>query len=54
MKHGSKLVVSRLDRLSRKVIDTLKLIDDFQKRKRKKSALQILAMFILMAYQKCL
>ena len=31
LKSGSKLVVSRLDRLSRKVIDTLKLIDDFKK-----------------------
>ena len=30
-KSGSKLVVSRLDRLSRKVIDTLKLVDDFKK-----------------------
>ena len=34
MKHGSKLVVSRLDRLSRKVIDTLKLIDDFKKERK--------------------
>jgi len=31
LKSGSKLVVSRLDRLSRKVVDTLKLVDDFQK-----------------------
>ena len=31
LKSGSKLVVSRLDRLSRKVVDTLKLIDDFKK-----------------------
>ena len=31
LKSGSKLVVSRLDRLSRKVIDTLKLFDDFKK-----------------------
>jgi len=31
LKSGSKLVVSRLDRLSRKVIDTLKLVDDFKK-----------------------
>ena len=30
LKSGSKLVVSRLDRLSRKVIDTLKIVDDFQ------------------------
>ena len=34
LKANSKLVVSRLDRLSRKVIDTLKLVDDF-KRERK-------------------
>ena len=34
LKGNSKLVVSRLDRLSRKVIDTLKLVDDF-KRERK-------------------
>ena len=31
LKFGSKLVVSRLDRLSRKVIDTLKIVDDFKK-----------------------
>ena len=31
LKGNSKLVVSRLDRLSRKVVDTLKLIDDFKK-----------------------
>ena len=31
LKSGSKLVVSRLDRLSRKVIDTLKLVDDFKR-----------------------
>ena len=31
LKSGSKLVVSRLDRLSRKVVDTLNLIDDFKK-----------------------
>ena len=31
LKSGSKLVVSRLDRLSRKVVDTLKLVDDFKK-----------------------
>ena len=31
LKSNSKLVVSRLDRLSRKVIDTLKLVDDFKK-----------------------
>ena len=31
LKSGSKLVVSRLDRLSRKVIDSLKLVDDFKK-----------------------
>ena len=31
LKSGSKLVVSRLDRLSRKVIDTLKIVDDFKK-----------------------
>ena len=31
LKSESKLVVSRLDRLSRKVVDTLKLIDDFKK-----------------------
>ena len=31
LKSGSKLVVSRLDRLSRKVVDTLSLIDDFKK-----------------------
>mgnify|MGYP001345388218 FL=1 len=31
LKGNSKLVVSRLDRLSRKVIDTLKLVDDFKK-----------------------
>jgi site-specific DNA recombinase len=31
LKSGSKLVVSKLDRLSRKVIDTLKLVDDFKK-----------------------
>ena len=31
LKSNSKLVVSRLDRLSRKVVDTLKLIDDFKK-----------------------
>ena len=31
LKSGSKLVVSRLDRLSRKVIDTLKLVNDFKK-----------------------
>ena len=31
LKSGSKLVVSRLDRLSRKIIDTLKIIDDFKK-----------------------
>ena len=31
LKSGSNLVVSRLDRLSRKVIDTLKLVDDFKK-----------------------
>ena len=31
LKSGSKLVVSRLDRMSRKVVDTLKLIDDFKK-----------------------
>ena len=31
LKGKSKLVVSRLDRLSRKVIDTLKLVDDFKR-----------------------
>ena len=31
LKSGSKVVVSRLDRLSRKVIDTLKLFDDFKR-----------------------
>ena len=31
LKSGSKLVVSRLDRLSRKVVDTLSLVDDFKK-----------------------
>ena len=31
LKGNSKLVVSRLDRLSRKVVYTLKLIDDFKK-----------------------
>ena len=31
LKSGSKLVVSRLDRLSRKVIDTLQLVDNFKK-----------------------
>ena len=31
LKSSSKLVFSRLDRLSRKVVDTLKLIDDFKK-----------------------
>jgi len=31
IKGNSKLVVSRLDRLSRKVIDTLKLVDDFKR-----------------------
>ena len=31
LKGNSKLVVSRLDRLSRKVVDTLNLIDDFKK-----------------------
>ena len=31
LKSGSKLVVSRLDRLSRKVIDTLKICEDFKK-----------------------
>ena len=31
LKSNSKLVVSRLDRLSRKVVDTLNLIDDFKK-----------------------
>ena len=31
LKSGSKVVVSRLDRLSRKVIDTLKLVDDFKR-----------------------
>ena len=31
LKSGSKLIVSRLDRLSRKVIDTLKIVDDFKK-----------------------
>ena len=31
LKSGSKLVVSRLDRMSRKVVDTLKLIEDFKK-----------------------
>tara|TARA_Y100001938_G_scaffold137346_1_gene201368 strand:- start:141 stop:842 length:702 start_codon:yes stop_codon:yes gene_type:complete len=31
LKSGYKLVVSRLDRLSRKVIDTLKIVDDFKK-----------------------
>ena len=34
LKSGSKLVVSRLDRLSRKVIDTLKLVDDFKKQQK--------------------
>ena len=34
LKSNSKLVVSRLDRLSRKVIDTLKLVDDFKKQKK--------------------
>ena len=34
LKSGSKLVVSRLDRLSRKVIDTLKLVDDFKKERK--------------------
>ena len=41
MKHGSKLVVSRLDRLSRKVIDTLKLIDDFKKERKEISITDI-------------
>jgi len=31
LKGNSKLVVSRLDRLSRKVVDTLTLVDDFKK-----------------------
>ena len=31
LKSGSKLVVSRLDRLSRKVVDTLTLIEEFKK-----------------------
>ena len=31
LKSNSKLVVSRLDRLSRKVVDTLNLVDDFKK-----------------------
>ena len=31
LKSGSKLVVSRLDRLSRKIIDTLKIVDDFKR-----------------------
>ena len=31
LKGNSKLVVSRLERLSRKVIDTLKLVDDFKR-----------------------
>ena len=34
LKSNSKLVVSRLDRLSRKVVDTLKLIDDFKKERK--------------------
>ena len=34
LKSGSKLVVSRLDRLSRKVVDTLKLIEDFKKERK--------------------
>ena len=34
LKSNSKLVVSRLDRLSRKVVDTLKLIDDFTKERK--------------------
>ena len=34
LKSGSKLVVSRLDRLSRKVVDTLKLVDDFKKERK--------------------
>ena len=34
LKSGSKLVVSRLDRMSRKVIDTLKLVEDFKKEKK--------------------
>jgi site-specific DNA recombinase len=31
IKSNGRLIVSRLDRLSRKVIDTLKLVDDFKK-----------------------
>ena len=31
LQKGSRLVVSRLDRLSRRVIDTLKIVDDFKK-----------------------
>jgi DNA invertase Pin-like site-specific DNA recombinase len=53
LKSGSKLVVSRLDRLSRKVIDTLKVVEDFKK-ERKKSVLQILAIFIQMEFLKSL
>jgi len=34
LKSGSKLVVSRLDRMSRKVVDTLKLVEDFKKEKK--------------------
>ena len=34
LKSNSKLVVSRLDRLSRKVVDTLKLIEDFKKERK--------------------
>jgi len=34
LKSGSKLVVSRLDRLSRKVIDTLKVVEDFKKERK--------------------
>jgi len=33
LKSGSKLVVSRLDRLSRQIIDTLQIIKDFEKSK---------------------
>ena len=34
LKSGSKLVVSRLDRMSRKVVDTLNLVEDFKKEKK--------------------
>ena len=34
LKTGSKLVCSRLDRLSRQVIDTLQLVEDFKKERK--------------------